>query len=90
MARDAVGLLSGLGTIKAPTLVVHGSDDPLVPPACGRDMATPIPDAQLQLIDGMGHDLPRHSMRPSQRLSSETLSEHRAHPQDRLATDSSW
>ncbi len=47
-----------LGTIKTPALVVHGSDDPLVPPACGRDTAASIPEAQLLLIDGMGHDLP--------------------------------
>ncbi len=45
-------------TIAAPTLVIHGSDDPLVPPACGRDIAATIPGARLMLVDGMGHDLP--------------------------------
>ncbi|MBB3020393.1 pimeloyl-ACP methyl ester carboxylesterase [Microvirga lupini] len=47
-----------LATISAPTLVVHGADDPLILPACGRDTAASIPDADLMLIDGMGHDLP--------------------------------
>ncbi len=45
-------------TIAAPTLVVHGADDPLVPPDCGRDIVANIPGARLMLIDGMGHDLP--------------------------------
>lgn len=47
-----------LASIKVPTLVVHGADDPLVPPACGEDTALSIPDAEFMLLDGMGHDLP--------------------------------
>jgi pimeloyl-ACP methyl ester carboxylesterase len=47
-----------LTTISSPTLVIHGTDDPLFPPACGRDTAASIPNADLLLIDGMGHDLP--------------------------------
>jgi pimeloyl-ACP methyl ester carboxylesterase len=49
---------SRLATITAPTLVLHGTDDPLILPACGRDTAASIPNADLMLIDGMGHDLP--------------------------------
>ena len=49
---------SRLATITVPALVIHGTDDPLVPPACGRDTAVSIPHANLLLIDGMGHDLP--------------------------------
>lgn len=45
-------------TITAPTLIIHGADDPLIPPACGRDIAATIPGARLMVIDGMGHDLP--------------------------------
>ncbi|WP_407049511.1 alpha/beta fold hydrolase [Methyloraptor flagellatus] len=48
-----------LATIRAPSLVIHGEDDPLIPPACGRDTAASIPHAELMVIDGMGHDLPR-------------------------------
>ena len=47
-----------LGHIKAPTLVIHGADDPLVPVAAGRDTAHHIHGAKLQIIPGMGHDLP--------------------------------
>jgi pimeloyl-ACP methyl ester carboxylesterase len=47
-----------LHRISAPTLVVHGSDDPLVPVACGEDTARRIPGARIVRIPGMGHDLP--------------------------------
>ncbi|KGM31491.1 alpha/beta fold hydrolase, partial [Inquilinus limosus] len=47
-----------LAQITAPTLVVHGAEDPLVPPAAGQDIAANIPGAELMLVDGMGHDLP--------------------------------
>ena len=47
-----------LATIGVPTLVIHGADDPLIPPACGADTAATIPGAAFMLIDGMGHDLP--------------------------------
>jgi pimeloyl-ACP methyl ester carboxylesterase len=48
-----------LTKIRAPTLVIHGADDPLVPVAAGRDTAKHVPGARLQIIEGMGHDLPR-------------------------------
>jgi pimeloyl-ACP methyl ester carboxylesterase len=47
-----------LAQIRAPTLVIHGRADPLVPVACGIDLAERIAGARLELIDGMGHDLP--------------------------------
>jgi proline iminopeptidase len=47
-----------LQTIAAPTLVIHGAADPLVPLACGIDTAQAIPGARLEVIEGMGHDLP--------------------------------
>jgi proline iminopeptidase len=47
-----------LQTIVAPTLVIHGAADPLVPLACGIDTAQAIPGARLEVIEGMGHDLP--------------------------------
>ncbi len=48
-----------LQTIKAPTLVIHGKADPLVPVAGGIDTARLVRGAKLELIDGMGHDLPQ-------------------------------
>jgi pimeloyl-ACP methyl ester carboxylesterase len=47
-----------LNRIVAPTLVLHGSDDPLVPVEGGRDTAANIKNAELRLVAGMGHDLP--------------------------------
>ena len=47
-----------LPRITAPTLVLHGKADPLVPFACGEDTARRIPGARLVGIEGMGHDLP--------------------------------
>ncbi|WP_298020295.1 alpha/beta hydrolase [uncultured Parasphingopyxis sp.] len=44
--------------ITAPTLVIHGADDPLILPAGGEDVARNIEGAQLEVIEGMGHDLP--------------------------------
>ena len=47
-----------LKKIAVPTLVIHGAADPLVPLACGEDTARQVPGARLEVIEGMGHDLP--------------------------------
>lgn len=47
-----------LERITAPTLVIHGAADPLLPLACGIDTAQRVPGARLEVIEGMGHDLP--------------------------------
>lgn len=47
-----------LARIGAPTLVIHGGDDPLVPVAAGVETAQHIRGAQLKVIAGMGHDFP--------------------------------
>ena len=63
-ARQLLAILASgdrrplLKRIQAPTMVVHGSDDPLVPVAAGRDTAFHIPGSHLVIIEGMGHDLP--------------------------------
>jgi pimeloyl-ACP methyl ester carboxylesterase len=48
-----------LAEIRAPALVVHGTADPLFPPAHGEALARAIPGANLVLIDDLGHELPR-------------------------------
>jgi pimeloyl-ACP methyl ester carboxylesterase len=45
--------------IRVPTLVVHGDSDPLINVAAGRRTAELIAGAELLIIPGMGHDLPR-------------------------------
>jgi pimeloyl-ACP methyl ester carboxylesterase len=68
-ARQLVAILASghrrhaLRDVTAPTLVVHGTDDPLVPVEGGIDTAQAVPGAELLLIDGMGHDLP-HAVWP--------------------------
>jgi alpha-beta hydrolase superfamily lysophospholipase len=49
----------GLHHVQVPSLVIHGTRDPLVKPSGGRATAKAIPGARLMMIDGMGHDLPR-------------------------------
>tara|TARA_B110000240_G_C13168281_1_gene312418 strand:- start:97 stop:570 length:474 start_codon:yes stop_codon:yes gene_type:complete len=63
-SRQMVAIMAGgdrtrvLKKIVAPTLVIHGKADPLVPVSGGVDTAQLIPGATLELIEGMGHDLP--------------------------------
>lgn len=49
---------AALAKITAPTMVIHGTDDPLVPLAGGHDTAATIPGAKIVEIPGMGHNLP--------------------------------
>ena len=49
---------SSLASVTAPTLVIQGTDDPLVPVEAGREIAGAVPGARLMLIEGMGHDHP--------------------------------
>ena len=47
-----------LRNVRLPTLVMHGSDDPLIRASFGRDTAKAIPGAEWRLVQGWGHDLP--------------------------------
>lgn len=47
-----------LGSINVPTLVIHGSIDPLFPLSAGQDIANNIKNARLMVIEGMGHETP--------------------------------
>ena len=50
--------------ITAPTVVIHGSEDPMVRPRNGRNVARAIEGARYVVVDGMGHDLPEPVWRP--------------------------
>jgi pimeloyl-ACP methyl ester carboxylesterase len=50
--------------ITAPTIVIHGTDDPMVRPRNGRNLARAIAGARFVVVDGMGHDLPEPVWRP--------------------------
>ncbi len=53
------GRTEQLKTIKVPTVVIQGTEDPIVPLDAAKDVAASIPGAQLELLDGMGHYLPQ-------------------------------
>jgi proline iminopeptidase len=83
LAVTASGDRSGLlGTITVPTLVIHGAADPLVPLACGVDTAERVPGARLEVIEGMGHDLPAQ-------LLERLIALIDAHAHGKMAPDSS-
>jgi pimeloyl-ACP methyl ester carboxylesterase len=64
VARQLAALLASgdlrplLRTITCPSVVVHGRADPLIQLACGEDVAKNIPDSEMRVIEGMGHDFP--------------------------------
>ena len=64
MARQMVAIAADgnrsklLAQIRQPTQVIHGQADPLVPVAAGHDLAAKIAGSKLDIIEGMGHDLP--------------------------------
>lgn len=47
-----------LSEIRLPTQIVHGLDDPLVPVAAGKELGRVMRESRLDLIEGMGHDMP--------------------------------
>jgi pimeloyl-ACP methyl ester carboxylesterase len=65
VARQMAAILTSrdrtvdLGRVRAPTVVIHGAADPLVPVEGGKATAAAIPGARLVVIPGMGHDLPQ-------------------------------
>ena len=64
-ARQLVAIIAsgdrteGLRQLDVPTTVIHGTNDILIDVSGGKATAAAIPDARLELIEGMGHDLPR-------------------------------
>jgi pimeloyl-ACP methyl ester carboxylesterase len=64
-ARQLLAILASgdrtqaLGSLDVPTVVIHGMDDPLIDVSGGKATAAAISGARLEVIEGMGHDLPR-------------------------------
>jgi pimeloyl-ACP methyl ester carboxylesterase len=64
VARQLMAVLASgdrtkeLARVEAPTQVIHGLADRLIPAQAGKDTARAIRGAKLELIEGMGHDLP--------------------------------
>jgi len=49
----------GLSSVRVPTVVIHGDEDPLVTPSGGEATAQAIPGARYVVLTGVGHSLPR-------------------------------
>jgi pimeloyl-ACP methyl ester carboxylesterase len=64
VARQMIAILAsgsraeGLSALDVPTMVLHGDADPLVDVSGGRRTAELVRDAELRILDGMGHDMP--------------------------------
>lgn len=63
--------------ITRPTLVIHGDEDPLLQPECGRETARLVPGARLEIVPGMGHDLPDRLL---DGIAATMLGHFKAHP----------
>lgn len=72
-----------LGEIAVPTLVVHGSDDPLFPLPHGEALAREIPDADLLVVPGAGHGVPPQRAWPELAARVERLT----HGHDKVTSD---
>lgn len=65
MLRQAAAVIASgdrteaLGHVRVPALVIHGTADRMIDVSGGRATAAAIPGAELWLVDGLGHDLPR-------------------------------
>jgi pimeloyl-ACP methyl ester carboxylesterase len=55
---DSPSREAALGSLRVPSLVVHGDADRLVPLENGRATAAAIPGSRLEIVEGMGHDYP--------------------------------
>ena len=52
---DLPGLRTRMGEVANPVLLLHGGNDPAIPPDWARDAASWLPDAALELLPGLGH-----------------------------------
>ncbi|GKS11625.1 acetyltransferase [Paenibacillus chitinolyticus] len=51
--------LGRYGEIQTPALVIHGTEDPIIPYVHGEALRDSIPGAELLTLEGIGHELPR-------------------------------
>jgi pimeloyl-ACP methyl ester carboxylesterase len=59
LAEPGAEVTRALGDLDVPTLVIHGTEDPLFPLPHGQALARLIPGAELLVVERMGHELPR-------------------------------
>lgn len=74
--RAASDRTADLSRLQLPTVVIHGTDDRMCHPSGGHATAAAVPGARLELIEGMGHDLPPAAW---PRITAALLANTRAH-----------
>ncbi len=77
LAAACFARAGALERIAAPTLVLHGSEDVISPPANARLLATGIPGAQLRIVSGAAHAVPLEQPRATARLVLAWVDRHR-------------
>ena len=77
LIRDRFDTRAALGTYRGPLLVIHGRQDPLVPVAHGRELASLVPGAVLHEIDCDHNSCPREWDRIAAFLIAAGVLEHR-------------
>ena len=76
MAASTHDAAARLHRIQTPTLVMHGDQDRLLPPANAEVLARLIPGAQLQLVPGAGHFYPVRRTEEAAQMALEWMSAH--------------
>lgn len=70
----ATGSLSSMTRrIRVPTLIIHGKSDPLVRPVAAEQLKYLLPHARLEMVEGMGHDLPEPLLQNFANMSLEVI-----------------
>jgi len=87
LAVACFGRRAALGDLRAPTLILHGGQDVLVPVANAHLLAGGIPDAELHVVEGAGHAVPLEHPEASARLLTTWVRDHadRRPPEPRRA-----
>jgi pimeloyl-ACP methyl ester carboxylesterase len=62
-----------VATIRCPTLILHGADDPLIAPSAAHHLKDLLPQARLEIIEGLGHYLPQGKVPQLARATIEHL-----------------
>ncbi len=70
-------LSSATRRIRQPVAVIHGKADPLVRPAAAQQLGYLMPHARVEMMEGMGHDLPEPLLARFAQISFETMGQAR-------------